>query len=109
MDQNQKIQQFQTLEQNLQNLLLQKQNVQLDLSETQSALDEIEKSEEGVFKIIGQIMIKTEKSKMKEELINKEKLLRTRLKNFENQEEQFNKKIKELREDLIDSNKNDEK
>ena len=72
-DKDKKIQEMQILEQNLQSLLLQKQAFQMELSETQSALKEIENSGEEVFKIIGQLMIKTDKSKIKQELLNKEK------------------------------------
>ena len=43
-EQNKKIQEMQILEQNLQNFLLQKQAFQMELSETQSALKEIENS-----------------------------------------------------------------
>jgi len=107
MDKNQKIQQFQTLEQNLQNLLLQKQNTQIEFSEIKSALNEIEKTEEDVFKIIGQLMIKTDKSKMKQELIDKEKVLEMRLESFEKQEENLNKKMEELRQDLLGSDGKD--
>ncbi|MCK4501265.1 prefoldin subunit [Candidatus Babeliales bacterium] len=69
MDQN-KIQEMQILEQNLQNLLMQKQAFQMELSETVSALKEIEKSSEDVYKVIGQLMIKVSKDKIKEELNN---------------------------------------
>ena len=46
-----KIQEIQFLEQNLQNLLMQKQAFQMELSETQAALKELENSGEEVFKI----------------------------------------------------------
>jgi len=67
------IQQLQILEQNLQNILLQKQAFQIEFRETQAALKELEKSGEEVFKIIGQLMIKTDKKDVKEELVNKKK------------------------------------
>ncbi len=47
-----KFQEFQVIEQALQNLLLQKQGFQMELSETQSALKEIENSGDEVFKIV---------------------------------------------------------
>ena len=61
-----KLQEMQILEQSLQNLLMQKQAFQMELAETQSALKEIEKSGDEVFKVIGQLMIKTEKAIIKE-------------------------------------------
>ena len=39
----------------------------MELSETRSALNEIENAGDEVFKIIGQLMLKTEKSKIKPE------------------------------------------
>ncbi len=63
-----KIQEMQMLEQNLQNLFMQKQAFQMELSETEAALKEIEGAKDEVFKVIGQLMIKTEKAKMSEEL-----------------------------------------
>ncbi|HEA46731.1 MAG TPA: prefoldin subunit beta [Candidatus Pacearchaeota archaeon] len=97
-----KIQEMQMIEQNLQNLLYQKQAFQMELSETQSALREIEKSGEEVFKIIGQLMIKTEKEKVKEELKNKEKLLNLRTKSIEKQETSLAEKAEELRKEVLE-------
>ena len=100
-DQNQKIQEIQFLEQNIQNLLLQKQAFQMELSETQSALKEIESSGEEVFKIIGQLMIKTDKAKMKQELENKDKLLSLRIKTIEKQETSLAEQLEKLREEIL--------
>ncbi len=97
---------MQILEQNLQNLLLQKQAFQMELSETESALKEIEKSGDEVFKIIGQLMIKTEKAKIKEELSNKKKILELRIKTMEKQEMNFMKQLDILREDIVGKEKN---
>ena len=103
MDQNQKIQELQILEQNFQNLILQKQNFELELSETKSALSEIENSGEEVYKIIGQLLLKSDKEKMKEELSNKEKLLEMRIKAFESQEDSLGQKLGKLREEITGS------
>ena len=100
-DQNQKIQEIQFLEQNLQNLMMQKQAFQMELSETQSALKEIKSSGEEVFKIIGQLMIKTEKSKMQQELSNKEKLLTLRIKTIEKQDTSLTEQLEKIREEIL--------
>lgn len=102
-DQDKKIQEMQMLEQNLQNLLLQKQAFQMELAETQSALKELEKSGEEVFKVIGQLMIKSDKSKINEELSNKEKILDLRAKSLEKQEASMIKQIEAIREELVKS------
>lgn len=89
------------LEQNLQNLLFQKQAFQMELSETKSALKEIENSGDEVFKIIGQLMIKTDKTKMKEELSNKEKIITLRIKSIEKQEAPLGKKLEDLQKEIV--------
>ena len=100
------IQEIQFIEQNLQQILYQKQAFQLELNETESALSELENSEEEVFKLIGQLMIKSNKVKMKEELENKTKMIQTRLKTFESQERALSEKLEEFRKNLMAS-KND--
>ncbi|MBI2044483.1 prefoldin subunit beta [Candidatus Pacearchaeota archaeon] len=101
MSYEQKIQEMQLLEQSLQNVLLQKQAFHMELSETQSALKEISASGDEIFKIIGHLMIKSEKSMVKEELENKEKLLNLRLKTLEKQESGLAGKMEKLRDDVI--------
>ncbi|MCK4647645.1 prefoldin subunit beta [Candidatus Pacearchaeota archaeon] len=98
---NQKIQEMQMLEQNLQNLLLQKQAFQMEFSEAESALQAIENSGEEVFKIIGQLMVKTEKSKIKEELENKKKMLELRTRTMETQENSLTEQLGKLREEVM--------
>jgi prefoldin beta subunit len=93
---DEEIQEMQILDQNLQNLILQKQAFEMELSETQVAAKEIEKSNE-VFKLIGELMIKKDKEKVKEELSTKEKILSMRIKSIEKQEDSFTKKLDELR------------
>jgi toxin YoeB len=61
-----KIQEAQMLEQNFQQLLQQKQMFSMELNETDFALKELENAGEEVFKIVGgQIIIKTDKKKLK--------------------------------------------
>ncbi|MFH1151776.1 MAG: prefoldin subunit beta [Nanoarchaeota archaeon] len=102
-DQNMKIQELQFLEQNLQNLLLQKQAFQMELSETQAASKEIEKAGDEVFKIIGQLMIKTDKKKLKDELENKDKILTLRVNTLEKQETSLAEKLEKLRDEVMKS------
>jgi len=103
MKNDKKIQEMNILEQNLQNLLFQKQAFELELDETNSALNEIETSGDEVFKIIGQLMIKTEKSKIKSELLEKQKILDIRIKSFEKQETYFRERIDKIREEITNS------
>jgi prefoldin beta subunit len=100
MDQE-KIQEMQILEQNIQNLFMQKQSFQIEFSETQSALKEIESSGDDVYKIVGQLMIKSNKDKIKGELENKEKFLEIRLTSIEKEESAMTEKLEKLREEIM--------
>jgi prefoldin beta subunit len=102
----QKIQEMQVLEQKLQNTILQKQAFQMELAETDSALIEIEKAGDEVFKIIGQLMLKSEKSKIKEELLNKQKILDLRINAFEKQEKFLTEQLEKFRDEITNSSKN---
>ena len=100
---NNQIQEIQILEQRLQNSIFQKQAFQMELAETDSAIFELEKSEGEVFKIIGQLMIKSEKSKIREELQDKKKILDLRIKSLEKQESSLNEQVEKLRENFSNS------
>ncbi len=98
-----KMQEMQMLEQNLQNILLQKQAFQMELSETEAALEEITKSGDKVFKVIGQLMIEAKKDNMLKELEEKKKIVEVRLRAIEKQEGVFSEKIEGLREEFMKS------
>ncbi|MFH1365710.1 MAG: prefoldin subunit [archaeon] len=100
-----KIQEIQMLEQTLHNLSFQKQSFQLELFEVIESLSSLQSSGEEVFKIIGQLMIRADKKKAQEELLNKQKLLELRIKSFEKEEDSLSKKIVTLREELIKQKK----
>ena len=96
-----KIQEMQILDQNVQNLFLQKQSFQIEISETQLALKEIENSGDEIFKMVGQLMIRSDKAKVKEELLNKERFLDIRIKSIEKQQNSLTEKLEKLREEII--------
>ena len=100
-DKNKKIQEIQILEQTLQNIFFQKQAFQMELTETQSALREIENSDEDAYKLIGQLMVKVQKSKITEELSEKEKFLNLKIKALEKQEKTFSEKLEQLRKQIL--------
>ena len=96
-----KIQQLQSLEQTTHVLLMQKQAFQMEISETDNALSEITRAKDDVFKLIGNIMIKTDKKETEKELKKKQELLSLRLKSIENQEKELEKQVEELREEVM--------
>ncbi len=96
-----KIQEMQILEQNLQQLLMQKQSFNMELDSSNFALNELEKTEDDVFKVVGgQIIIKTTKEKLQKDLGEKKKLLELRLKNIDKQEKEFYEKLESLRDEI---------
>ena len=97
-----KVQQLQMFEQTLQQLLMQKQAFQMELSETENALAEITSSKDDVFKLVGQIMIKSDKKKIEEELKKKQELLALRLKSIDSQEADLTKRLEDLRKEILE-------
>jgi len=104
MAQDNSMQEMQILEQNLQNILMQKQAFQMEFSETQSSLKEIKDAKDDVFKIVGQLMIKSDKKKILEELTNKEKIIDLRIKSLERQEKDFSEKLTKIRDEFLKKN-----
>lgn len=96
-----KIQQLQIFEQSLQNLLLQKQAFQIELSETENALKEVEKTKDDVYKLIGQVMIKASKQEIEKEFKQKKDILNLRVKSIDKQETQIRGELEKLREEVM--------
>lgn len=96
-----KIQELQLLEQNIQNLMLQKQAFQLEMSETLNAISELSETKEDVYKIIGSIMLKAKKSELEKDLRHKKELLDLRIKNIEKQEEAIKENLLKKRSEIM--------
>lgn len=94
------IQDLQVYEQNLQALLMQKQAIQIELNEVSNALGELSKSSEEVYKIVGGIMVKSDKKTLVKELEEKKKLSEIRLQSLEKQEKSLEEKATGLREEI---------
>ena len=90
------IQQLQLIEQSLQNFMMQRQNFNMQQLEIENALKEIELTKEKPYKIVGNIMVQSEKEDLKKDLTSKKEIVDLRIKNFEKQES----KLKEKAEDL---------
>jgi len=103
MDQEtqQKIQELQGMEQNLNNLVMQKQAFQMELTETENALSEISKSKDDVFKLVGNIMIKADKKKTEDDLTKKKDLLSLRLKSIDSEEKNLSDNAEALKKEVM--------
>jgi len=100
-----KIAQLQLLQQNLQNILMQKQQLQNALIELESALQEIKNSEK-CYKILGQIMVDVSKDSLSQELREKKEMNGLRLKNYLSQEEKLKKNIEDTQKEIMQDMKN---
>jgi len=96
-----KIQELQGFEQTLNGLLMQKQAFQMEDTETDNALSEVSKAKDDVFKLVGNIMVKTDKKKIEEELKKKQELIKLRLKSIESQETDLTTKAEELKKEVM--------
>lgn len=100
-DTQEKIQQLQILEQNLQNLSLQNQAFQFELNETESALSEVEKAKDDIYKLTGQIMLKASKEDLKKELGQKKDIITLRVKAIEKQEKHLKEEADKIRQEVM--------
>lgn len=99
-DTEKKISQIQLLEQGLQNFNLQKQQLQSKLVEIDSALSELENTDAS-YKIIGNIMVKTDKKKLQSQLSKDKENTTIRIKAVEKQEDSMREKAKKLQEEVM--------
>lgn len=96
-----KIQNLQILEQNLQSILMQKQAFQIELSESENALKEVTTSKDEVYRLIGQIMIKSSKTEIEKELSQRKDILALRVKAIERQEIQLKTEIDKIKKEVM--------
>jgi len=103
MDQetNKKIQELQMLEQSFQQILMQKQQFQIELNETKTALKEVEKTKGDIFRVLGQVMVKAESPALKKELKEKQDILSLRIKSIDKQEMGLRQDVERLRNDIV--------
>ncbi|MCJ7423849.1 prefoldin subunit beta [Candidatus Bathyarchaeota archaeon] len=93
---------MQQLQQTLQSILAQKQQVELETSETEQASAEVQKlvDDAVIYKTIGSLMIKSEKAKIAAELNERKDLLGTRVTVLTKQEERLRAQLKEVQTKL---------
>jgi len=93
---------LQQVQQTLQSVLAQKQQVELELTEIEQALSELQKVTEDavIYKAIGSLLVKTEKSKVTADLNERKELLNTRATVLGKQEERLRTQMKELQTKL---------
>jgi len=93
---------LQQLQQTLQSVVTQKQQVELELSETDKAVAELEKSTDDtpVYKSVGSILVKSNKQTLLTELKERKELMATRVTVLGKQEDRTRERLKEIQEKL---------
>ena len=98
MDQK-KVQQLQMVEQNMQNILQQKQAFQAQQVEIDNALEETKKSEGETYKILGTVMVASKKEDIIKGLEEKKKVVDLRIQSLDKQESQLKEKAESLQKE----------
>ena len=89
---------LQQLQQNLQAIMMQKQQLEIENVETDRALEELKKAgaNDAVYKTAGSVMVKAKKDEVEKELEEKKELGGTRVKVLEKQETRVKENLKEV-------------
>jgi prefoldin beta subunit len=98
----QRLLRLQQLQQNLQGVMAQKQQLTMQLTETENATKELEKLADDavVYKSIGALLVKAEKAKVSADLADRKELVKMRVDVLAKQEERLRTQVKELQEKL---------
>ncbi len=95
-----KIQQLQLFEQNLQNFIMQKQTMQMQVVELESALDELKKTDTA-YRIVGNIMVKANKEELIKDLESKKEVSALRIKTIEKQETLIRERAAKIQKEVL--------
>jgi prefoldin beta subunit len=98
----QRLLRLQQLQQTLQGVMSQKQQLEIQLTEVEQASIELEKAAKTatIYKSIGALLIKSDKTKVTTELKEREELLKMRVDVLGKQEERLRNQVKDLQEKL---------
>ncbi|MCB9358790.1 prefoldin subunit [Candidatus Woesearchaeota archaeon] len=102
---SEKISQLQLLEQGMQSFNMQKQQLQANILEFESALEELDNTDAS-YKIIGNIMVKVDQDKLKKSLEEDKKNAEIRIKAVEKQEDSMKEKAKRIQQEVMEEMKN---
>ena len=96
---------YEQTQQNLQSVLAQKQQVELELGETEKALEELGKAgdAEAIYKFAGNLLVRVKKEDVVKELNEKKELGSTRKMVLAKQESRFRESLKDLQAKIDDA------
>lgn len=97
-----RIQRLQQLQNTMQQLLIQKQRIEMELAESKKALENLEEVSDDakVYKSVGAILVEKPKEKVVKELIERKEFLEMRLKILLKQENKTKEKLDGLQQTL---------
>lgn len=107
-DTEEKIRQLQLAEQGMQALFAQKQNLQMQLMEIDTALKGLEDTKEA-YRIVGNVMILADSAALKEDLKSKKETTELRIRSFEKQEKATRERAEAIQKEVLEGMKNDDK
>jgi prefoldin beta subunit len=97
---SEKVNELQLLQQNLQNVLTQKQQLQSQLVELDSALTELNTTNQA-YKIVGKIMVASDKNELVKDLSEKKEVVEVRMKNFDKQEKKLKESMENVQQEVM--------
>ncbi|RNJ80173.1 MAG: prefoldin subunit beta [Nitrosopumilus sp. B06] len=102
---------MQQAQQNLQEIMTQKQHLEMEKAETAKALEELQKTAEGdtVFKHAGSVLVKSTKKELVDELEERQEMSKTRAAVLEKQETRVKADLKEQEAKITEMIKGDKK
>ncbi|MBW3004852.1 prefoldin subunit beta [Candidatus Woesearchaeota archaeon] len=99
-DAQESIGRLQLIEQQVQTMAMQKQQFQSQLFEVENALKEL-KTSKTAYKIVGNIMVLSDKEKLEKDLKQKKEIIDLRIANLDKEEKKLKEKAKKLQEELL--------
>lgn len=101
MSEKEDIMQFQQIQQQLQMMLMQKQNVQIQETELEAAISELKSSkDDNAFEVVGNILVKKSKDELIKKLKEKKETTELRTTTLDKQIEKLQEKAKTLQKEL---------
>ncbi len=95
-----KVSQLSMLEQSMRNLSEQRQQFQIQLNETESALKEIN-GKDTAYKILGNVMILKKTKEIEKDLGERKEFLEVRINSLENQEKKIKEKAESMQKEVL--------
>ncbi len=93
---------IQLLEHNMQQLLMQRQSMQFELNELTNALNELSKTKDDVYRVMGNIMMHANKTDLQKELDERKKSLEIHMQAIERQEKLLEGKRTQIQQSSVD-------